>query len=111
MTRQRDRIADLSSQLFGHEADVEMVRVKDDTSEPVTARALAEGIAQCCLEFMRVCPSATLILSSGLTTMGSQQRSGDLDSKNPTIDDISFQQLYLIALHSTDGVNWRVVVQ
>lgn len=88
-----------------------MVRVKDDTSEPVTVRALAEGIAQCCLEFMRVRLSATLILPSGSTTMGLQQRSGDLDSKNPTIDCISFQQLYLIALYSTDGVNWRVVVQ
>ena len=41
-------------QLFGREADAEMVCVKDDASEPVTARALAENIAQCYLEFMRV---------------------------------------------------------
>ena len=31
-----------------------MVRVKDDTAEPVKMRALAEDIARCYLEVMRV---------------------------------------------------------
>lgn len=41
-------------QLFGCEADTELVRIKDSTSEPLTLRALAEDIARCYLTFMRV---------------------------------------------------------
>ncbi|EPS98148.1 hypothetical protein FOMPIDRAFT_1017869 [Fomitopsis schrenkii] len=81
----------LAFELCG-EADTDLIRIKDSTSEPVTVRALAEDIARCYLEFMR-------------------QRSGDLDSKNPALCGVSFQQLHLVALHSTDGVNWAAETQ
>lgn len=75
-------------------------------------RALAEDIARCYLEFMRVRPSAAFCPSSGTDTPRiAQQRSGDLDSKNPALCGVSFQQLHLVALHSTDGVNWAAETQ
>ncbi|KAI0712907.1 hypothetical protein C8Q72DRAFT_870103 [Fomitopsis betulina] len=87
----REYIA-LTFELFGCEADTELVRIKDSTSEPLTLRALAEDIAQCYLTFMR-------------------QRSGDLDSKNPVLGGVSFQQLHLVSLYSTDGVKWMAEIQ
>lgn len=46
-----------------------------------------------------------------LTYVAGQQRSGDLDSKNPVLGGVSFQQLHLVSLYSTDGVKWMAEIQ
>jgi len=66
--------------------------VKSDMGEPITLRTLAEEVAKYCLSYMR-------------------EQSGDRNSENPTLGNVSFHQVYLIALYSSKEPNWEVEIE
>ncbi|TFY68421.1 hypothetical protein EVJ58_g1020 [Rhodofomes roseus] len=77
---------------IGCDEDSKMIPIRDGMGEPINLRTLAEDVAQFCLDCMR-------------------QRSGVNDSEYPTIGNVTFYQLYLVGLYSTDGSEWDVEIQ
>ncbi|KAH9923849.1 uncharacterized protein B0H18DRAFT_955694 [Fomitopsis serialis] len=76
----------------GYGTKSKLISVKNGKRDPIALRTLAEEVAKYCLSYM-------------------QEQSGDYNSENPTLGNVSFYQVYLVALHRSKGPVWKVEIQ